>query len=107
MPLPHRKGPPLDGAAVSRLLPSVPAWTAASGFRIERKFRFPDFKSALAFTNRVGAIAEAEDHHPELIIAWGFVNVVFTTNSAGGLTENDFAMARKIDALDAARKETP
>lgn len=99
MALPRRKGPPLDAAAVARLLPSIPAWTVKEGARIEREFKFPDFKAALAFANRVGAIAEAENHHPDLLVAWGKVGVVLTTHSAGGLTENDFALARLIDAL--------
>ena len=99
MPQPRRRGPPLDAAAVARLLPSVPAWTVREGKRIEREFRFPDFKGALAFANRVGAIAEEEDHHPDLLVAWGKVVVVLTTHSAKGLTENDFAVARRIDAV--------
>ena len=99
MPLPRRRGPPLDEAAVARLLPSVPAWIAPEGKRIEREFRFKDFKSALAFANRVGEIAEAEDHHPDLLVAWGKVGVVLWTHTAGGLTENDFALAAKIDAI--------
>jgi len=98
---PRRKAP-LDAAAVAALLPSVPAWTVAAGKRIERTFKFPDFKSALAFANRVGAIAEAENHHPDLLVAWGKVGVVLTTHSAGGLTENDFAVAVLIDALGVA-----
>jgi 4a-hydroxytetrahydrobiopterin dehydratase len=107
VPLPRRKGPPLDEAAVAGLLPSVPAWSAVDGKRIEREFRFPDFKSALAFAVRVGAVAEAENHHPDLLVAWGKVGVVLTTHSAGGLTGNDFALAGKIDALGVAGEETP
>ena len=99
MPLPRRRGPPLDAAAVARLLPSIPAWSVKEASRIEREFRFPDFKGALAFANRVGAIAEAENHHPDLLVSWGKVGVVLTTHSAKGLTENDFALARLIDAL--------
>lgn len=107
MPLPRRKAPPLDAAAVADLLPSVPAWTVKAGKRIEREFKFPDFKSALAFADRVGAVAEAEDHHPDLLVAWGKVGVVLTTHSAGGLTENDFAVAVLIDGLEGAREENP
>lgn len=99
MALPHRKAPPLDAAAFARLLPSVPGWTVRDGNRIEREFRFPDFKAALAFANRVGAIAEEEDHHPDLLVGWGRVVVTLTTHSAKGLTENDFALAERIDAV--------
>jgi 4a-hydroxytetrahydrobiopterin dehydratase len=80
----------------------VPAWTVGEGKRIERTFRFPDFRSALAFANRVGAIAEAENHHPDLLVAWGKVGVTLTTHSAGGLTENDFAVAVLIDRIEGA-----
>jgi len=98
VPMPRRKRP-LEAAAVATLLATVPAWRSPDGKRLEREFRFPDFRSALAFANRVGAVADAGDHHPDLLVAWGKVVVAFTTHSAGGLTENDFAMAAKVDAL--------
>jgi 4a-hydroxytetrahydrobiopterin dehydratase len=85
---------------VARLLPAVPAWTAPGGKRLEREFRFKDFRSALEFANRVGALADAEDHHPDLHVAWGKVGVVLWTHVAGGLTENDFILAARIDALE-------
>lgn len=107
MPQPRRRGPPLDAAALERLLPSVPAWTVREGKRIEREFRFPDFKSAMAFAVLVGEIAEAENHHPDILVAWGRVGVVLWTHSAGGLTENDFAVAAEIDRLGAAPEEAP
>jgi 4a-hydroxytetrahydrobiopterin dehydratase len=84
---------------VAALLPAVPGWTLAEGKRIERDFKFKDFRSALAFANRVGEVADAEDHHPDLHVAWGKVGVVLWTHSAGGLTENDFIVAAKVNAL--------
>lgn len=66
--------------------------------RVERVFAFPDFASALAFTNRVGAIAEAEAHHPALTTEWGRVTVAWWTHAIGGLHRNDVVMAAKTDA---------
>lgn len=98
MPMPRRKRA-LDDAAVATLLATVPEWRSPDRKRIEREFRFPDFKSALAFANRVGALAEEADHHPNLLVAWGKVGVVLTTHSAKGLTENDFDLAAGIDRI--------
>jgi len=67
--------------------------------RLERVFTFPDFAAALAFTNRVGATAEAEDHHPALLTEWGRVTVTWWTHSIKGLHRNDFIMAARTDAL--------
>ena len=67
--------------------------------QLERVFAFPDFAAALAFTNRVGAIAEAEGHHPALLTEWGRVTVTWWTHAIGGLHRNDFVMAAKTDGL--------
>ncbi len=67
--------------------------------KIRRTFKFKNFKEALAFANQVGEIAEAEGHHPDLVVAWGRVEVTLWTHAVGGLSENDFIMAAKIDAL--------
>ena len=67
-----------------------------------RTFSFPDFKQALAFVNRVGALAEEQGHHPDIALAWGKVEIVLWTHAAKGLTESDFIMAAKIDALPPA-----
>ena len=74
-------------------------WSLAAGPRLGKEFRFPDFLQALAFVNKVGALAQEENHHPDLQLAWGKVQVSLWTHSAGGLTENDFILAAKIDAL--------
>jgi 4a-hydroxytetrahydrobiopterin dehydratase len=66
---------------------------------LERVFTFPDFAQALAFTNRVGALAEAEGHHPALLTEWGRVTVAWWTHAIGGLHRNDFIMAAKSDQL--------
>jgi 4a-hydroxytetrahydrobiopterin dehydratase len=90
--------PRLSPAEIDALLPSVPGWSVAEvdGVkRLVRVYRFEDFAQALAFTNRVGAIAEAEGHHPALLTEWGRVTVSWWTHAIGGLHRNDFVMAAK------------
>jgi 4a-hydroxytetrahydrobiopterin dehydratase len=84
------------------LEPQIPGWSVVErdGIRrLERVFGFPDFAAALAFTNRVGAIAEEEGHHPALLTEWGRVTVTWWTHAIRGLHRNDFIMAAKTDAL--------
>jgi 4a-hydroxytetrahydrobiopterin dehydratase len=66
---------------------------------LERRFPFKNFRQALAFTNRVGALAEAEGHHPDIYLAWGKVDLKIWTHTIDGLTESDFILAAKIDRL--------
>ena len=72
---------------------------------IVRAYKFPDFKSALAFVNRVGEVAEAQGHHPDILLGWGKVEITTWTHAVDGLTESDFILAAKIDLLaeDAVR----
>ena len=65
--------------------------------RLSKTFLFPDFKSALAFVNRVGAVAEDQGHHPDIHFTWGRADVETWTHDAGGITESDFTLAAKID----------
>jgi 4a-hydroxytetrahydrobiopterin dehydratase len=74
-------------------------WTLIEDQRIEKEFHFKDFREALNFTNDVGKIAEAENHHPEIGLGWGRVVITLSTHKVHGLTENDFILAAKIDAL--------
>ena len=67
--------------------------------RISRRFSFKDFREALAFVNRVGDLTESEGHHPDFAIHWNTVDLVLWTHKIGGLHENDFIMAAKIDRL--------
>ncbi|MBV7409727.1 4a-hydroxytetrahydrobiopterin dehydratase [Maritimibacter sp. DP1N21-5] len=76
----------------------------AKGWRIEddvlsRRFKTRNFKQALDAANAIGALAEAENHHPDIKLGWGYCEVGFTTHSVGGLSENDFICAARIDAL--------
>ncbi|HVN20244.1 MAG TPA: 4a-hydroxytetrahydrobiopterin dehydratase, partial [Dongiaceae bacterium] len=96
--VPCRGGvPPLRGSAIENLHKSVPQWTITNEHHIHREFRFPDFKQALAFVNRVGELAETEGHHPDILLAWGKVEITLWTHKIDGLTESDFIVAAKID----------
>lgn len=92
--------PPLSCIEAETLLMQVPGWLlAADTKRISREFKFSDFKSALAFTNQVGGIAEAEGHHPDIFLAYGRVHIDIWTHAVNGLSENDFILAAKIGQL--------
>ncbi len=92
--------PRLRGAAIEPLRAQLdPAWKVTDEHHLERELRFANFREALAFTNRVGEIAEAEHHHPDLELAWGRVAVRIWTHAIDGLTESDFVLAAKIDRL--------
>jgi len=98
-----RKGAPLaTPEEISRLLPQIPDWTLAERegiWRLERVFRFKDFAEALAFTDKVGRLAESEGHHPALLTEWGRVTVTWWTHKIKGLHQNDFVMAARTDLL--------
>jgi 4a-hydroxytetrahydrobiopterin dehydratase len=98
--------PPLDDAQVQQHFAAVPDWKlTADGTRIRREWRVKDFPTALDFFQKVGQIAEQEDHHPDLHLT-GFRNVAIelSTHAVGGLTENDFILAAKIDTVPVALK---
>jgi len=91
--------PALRGAAIEELRREVPEWKVVEEHHLLRSFTFPDFKQALAFVNRVGEIAEQQGHHPDIMLAWGKVEITLWTHAAKGLTESDFIVAAKIDTL--------
>ena len=98
----RRDSPQVTEAEVQQLGPQVPDWSLVEGEAVRqlgRVFRFADFAEALSFTNRVGALAEAEGHHPALLTEWGQVTVTLWTHKIRGLHRNDFIMAAKIDSL--------
>ena len=98
--VPCRGGaPPLRGEQLLSLGRQVPAWEIAAEHHLRRVFKFPDFRTALDFVNRVGALAETEGHHPDILLTWGKVEITLWTHAVDGLTENDFIMAAKIDRL--------
>jgi 4a-hydroxytetrahydrobiopterin dehydratase len=87
---------------IQNFLPQVPNWQIKDpdGIkRLERSFKFKNFREALEFTNQVGELAEREDHHPLLQTEWGKVTVMWWTHKIKGLHRNDFIMAAKTDAL--------
>ena len=93
---------PMPEAQCQRLLQNLPGWelaTVENSVRLGRTFVFKDFSEALAFTNRVGGLAEAVGHHPELITRWGEVRVSWWTHAIQGVHLNDFIMAARSDAL--------
>lgn len=74
-------------------------WESQNGHHITRKFTFPDFQTALDFVNRVGAIAEAQGHHPDILLGWGRVEITTFTHDVDGLTERDIALAKAVDEI--------
>lgn len=91
---------PLSGEDLTMYTREVSAeWKVVDGKKIHREFRFKNFVEALAFANNVGAIAEEEGHHPDLFVSYGKVGVELWTHAIGGLSENDFILAAKIDLL--------
>jgi 4a-hydroxytetrahydrobiopterin dehydratase len=91
--------PPLHGKELGDFHRSVPKWAVTNEHHIHREFRFPDFKQALDFVNRVGEVAENEGHHPDILLSWGKAEVTLWTHKIDGLSESDFIMAAKIDRL--------
>ena len=98
--VPCRGGvPPLKGQDLAALNKQVPEWQVVNEHHIVRQFKFPDFKQALAFVNRVGELAEEQGHHPDILLAWGKAEITLWTHKIDGLTESDFIMAAKMDRL--------
>ncbi len=98
----HGGEPTATEAEKAEYSAQVPEWIIVQrdGMdHLERVFQFPDFAQALAFTDRVGALAEAEGHHPALLTEWGKVTVAWWTHAIGGLHRNDFIMAAKTDEI--------
>ena len=74
-------------------------WKIVEEKQLERQFKFPDFRQALDFTNRVGEIAEKQGHHPDIFLTYGEVRLKIWTHKISGLTKSDFQLAAKIDGL--------
>lgn len=108
MPLVQKKCVPCEGgvlpltrAEAETLRKEIPEWKlSVDATNISCSFLFKNFAQALAFANKIGAIAEEEGHHPDLHVEWGRVTVELSTHSIGGLSVNDFILGAKIDALD-------
>jgi 4a-hydroxytetrahydrobiopterin dehydratase len=88
----------LTAAEIQEQLAKLPAW-ARDGVAIRKTFRFPSFAAAIAFVDKVAMIADAADHHPDILIRYDRVTLTLSTHSAGGLTERDFALAGEIETV--------
>lgn len=92
--------PPLTAAEIEPLAKQLEDdWAVVDDHHLHRHYDFPDFKSALAFVNAIGELAEAEGHHPNLSLTWGEVEIDMWTHKIDGLAEADFVLAAKIDRL--------
>jgi 4a-hydroxytetrahydrobiopterin dehydratase len=87
-----------DAEVTERLKRELPGWTLADG-HIVRRFKTSGWKASLMAANTIGHLAEAAWHHPDLRVAWGVVEVMLNTHSANGITDKDFALARKIEEV--------
>jgi 4a-hydroxytetrahydrobiopterin dehydratase len=95
--------PPLTGPEVEAALRELPGWSAAEhATRLTRRYAFADFRGAMRFVGALADLANAEDHHPDFAVRWNVVEVTSWTHVAGGLTDNDFILAARLDALPEA-----
>ena len=97
--VPSRRGvAPMDGVKAMEMLNQLDSgWSLNSDGHLERLYKFKDFAQALAFVNKIGSVAEAEDHHPDIYLAWGKCRVEIWTHVINGLSESDFYLAAKSD----------
>jgi 4a-hydroxytetrahydrobiopterin dehydratase len=91
--------PPLEHDAIVAFHKELDGWNVVNEHHLIKQWGFSDFASALAFTNEVGALAEREGHHPDILLAWGKVELKIWTHAIDGLTESDFILAAKCDQL--------
>ena len=95
---------PLKGRELTGLLEELGGgWRVEGEQQLEKEYRFKDFRTALDFTNRVGEVAEAQGHHPDIHLSWGKVTLIIWTHKIGGLTESDFIFAAKADGVEAEK----
>ena len=92
--------PPLEGGRLREFAAQLSDdWRVVSEHHLERDFAFDDFQQALEFTNRIGEIAEKENHHPDIFLTWGKVGLKIWTHNIDGLSESDFILAAKLDEV--------
>lgn len=96
---------PLGGERLEALIAQLPAWSVVGGHHLQRRYALPDFAAALGLANRIGAIAEEQNHHPDLYVAWGVLEVKIWTHAIDGLTESDFVLAAKCERAAGAQSE--
>lgn len=88
----------LSDAEIEAALAGLEDWEAEND-NLKKHFEFENFADALSFVNRVGAVAEERDHHPDVLLGWGYAEFFLTTHDAGGITERDFDLARAIENI--------
>jgi len=92
--------PPLKGQELAKYKNELDSgWRVVQEHHLEKEYRFKDFREALNFTNKVGELAEAQGHHPDIFLAWGKVKLTIWTHKIDGLTESDFVLGAKADKL--------
>jgi 4a-hydroxytetrahydrobiopterin dehydratase len=89
----------MPAGEAERLRGQLDGWQTVDGKKLRKAYKFPDFAKAVDFVNAITPVAEAEGHHPDLLVRWGEVRVDLSTHAVRGLTENDFILAAKIDRL--------
>ena len=96
--------PPLKGVRLRELAEELgSSWSVVDEHHLEKEFQFGNFREALDFTNKVGELAEAVGHHPDIHLSWGKVRILLWTHKIDGLAEADFIFAAKVDVLNARR----
>ncbi|MBI3782256.1 MAG: 4a-hydroxytetrahydrobiopterin dehydratase [Deltaproteobacteria bacterium] len=93
--------PPLNADQVAPLLQQIHGWEVVEGHHLHKQYRLKNFSAALRLVNRIAEVAEAQNHHPDIFLAWGKVGVTIWTHKIGGLTESDFVFAAKCDVVAA------
>ena len=95
----HGGVPRLEGAEIEQFMSELQDWEVVGEHHLRKAYAFPNFRQALALVNRIGELAEAEGHHPDISFGWGRVEVTVYTHAIDGLSESDFILAAKIDAI--------
>ncbi|MBV8203829.1 MAG: 4a-hydroxytetrahydrobiopterin dehydratase [Candidatus Eremiobacteraeota bacterium] len=95
----HGGVPPLTPAEIESFLPHVDGWDVVDNHHLVKNYKFPNFAQALQFVDSVGAIADEQNHHPDIYLAWGKVKIEIWTHKINGLTESDFIFAAKVDEI--------
>jgi 4a-hydroxytetrahydrobiopterin dehydratase len=90
---------PLGEPEYAPLLAQLDGWEVVDGHHLRKSYKFKNFKETLAFVNRVGGVAEAEGHHPDICFTWGRARIEVWTHSIDGLSESDFVLAAKVDRV--------
>jgi 4a-hydroxytetrahydrobiopterin dehydratase len=99
--VPCRGGvPPLEGNQITKLQSQLDDWEVVNQHHLKKGYRFANFREAQVFVNKIGDLAEEQGHHPDICFGWGSAEITIWTHKIDGLTESDFILAAKIDALE-------